>query len=138
MTDSNMTNVLAGSLIDSQHRGLQNLSGPMDILPPVHIECYKRYEDLLFTSIQEVAANEARTYCKGNDVTVSIDGTWLTQGYSSLHGVGTLVSAVDLPKVLDYEIMSRHYSRCTELLAVNNSGSELYSKLLEKTSAFWL
>ncbi|CAF3706158.1 unnamed protein product [Adineta steineri] len=90
----------------------------MDILPPVHIESYKRYEDLLFTSIQEVATNEARTCCKDNDVNVSIDGTWLTQDYSSLYGLGTLVSAADPPKVLDYEILSRHCSRCTELLAV--------------------
>jgi len=34
----------------------------------------------------EVPANEALMYYKGDDVTVSIDGTWLTQGYSSLHG----------------------------------------------------
>ncbi|CAF3909436.1 unnamed protein product [Rotaria sp. Silwood1] len=85
MTDLNMTSILAGSLSGVQRRGLQKFFGAMGILPPVQIESYKRYEDLLFTSIQEVAekstevaANEARMYYKGDDVTVSIDGTWLT------------------------------------------------------------
>ncbi|CAF1106956.1 unnamed protein product [Rotaria sordida] len=139
MTDLNMTSILAGSLIGVQRRGLQKFFGAMGILPPVQIESYKRYEDLLFTSIQEVAekstevaANEARAYYKGDDVTVSIDGTWLTQGYSSLHGVGTIVSVADPPKVLDYEILSRHCSECAGLLAIKKSDGELYSKLLEE------
>jgi len=138
-TDLNMSSILAGSLIGVQRRGLQKLFGAMGILPPVQIESYKRYEDLLFKSIQvvaqkstEVAANEARTYYKGDDVTVSIDGTWLTQGYSSLHGVGTIVSVADLPKVLDYEVLSRHCSECAGLLGVKKSDGELYSELLEE------
>jgi hypothetical protein len=56
----------------------------------------------------------------------------LTQGYSSLHGVGTIVSAADPPKVLDYEVLSRHCSECAELLAVKKSDGELYSNLLEE------
>jgi hypothetical protein len=139
MTDLNMSSILAGSLVGVQRRGLQKFFGAMGILPPVQIESYKRYEDLLFTSIHvvadestEVAANETRTYYKGNDVTVSIDGTWLTQGYSSLHGVGTLISAADPPKVLDYEVLSRHCSECSGLLAIKKSDGELYSKLLEE------
>ncbi len=139
MTDLNMTSILAGSLIGIQRRGLQKFFGAMGILPPVQIESYKRYEDLLFASVQEVAekstqvaANEARTYYKGDDVTVSIDGTWLTQGYSSLHGIGTVVSVADPPKVLDYEILSRHCSECAGLLSVKQSDGELYSKLLEE------
>ena len=111
----------------------------MGILLPVQIESYKRYEELLFTSIRteaqkstEVAANEARMHFKGNDVTVSIDGTWLTQGFSSLHGVGTIVSAADPPKVLDYEVLSRHCSHCSGLLVVKKFDGELYSELLEE------
>jgi hypothetical protein len=134
-----MSSILAGSLIGIQRRGLEKFFGAMGILLPVKIESYKRYEDLLSKSIQveaekstEVAANEARTYYKGDNVTVSIDGTWLTQGYSSLHGIGTIVSAADPPKVLDYEVLSRHCSECAGLLAVKKSDGELYSKLLEE------
>lgn len=139
MTDLNMLSTLAGSLIGVQRRGLHKFFGAMGILPPVQIESYKKYEELLITAIQEVAekstevaANEACTYYKGNDVTVSVDGTWLTQGYSSLHGVGTIVSAADPPKVLDYEILSRHCSECAGLLSVKKYDGESYSKLLEE------
>ena len=139
MTDLNMTSMIAGSLIGIQRRGLQKFFGAMGILPPVQIESYKRYEDLLLASIhetadksKEIAADESRMYCKGDDITVTIDGTWLTQGYSSLHGVGTVVSTADPPKVLDYEVLSRHCSQCAGLLAVKKSDGELYAKLLEE------
>jgi hypothetical protein len=63
---------------------------------------------------------------------VSIDGTWLTQGFSSLHGVGTIVSAADPPKFLDYEVLTRHCSECAGLFGVKKSDGELYCKLLEE------
>jgi hypothetical protein len=139
MTDLNMSSILAGSLIGVHRRGLHKFFGAMGILPPVQIESYKRYEELLSTSIQvvaekstEIAANEARAYYKRDDVTVSIDGSWLTQGYSSIHGLGTIVSAADPPKVLDYELLSRHCSECSGLLAVKKSDGGLYSELLEE------
>jgi len=138
MTDLNMSSILAGSLIGVQRRGLEKFFGAMGILPPVQIESYQRYEKLLFASIRNqaekstaVAADEARAHFQGDDITVSIDGTWLTQGFSSLHGVGTIVSASDPPKVLDYEVLSRHCSECAGLLGVKNTDGEMYSKLLE-------
>lgn len=137
MTDLNMMSTLAGSLIGVQRRGLEKFFGAMGILPPVQIESYKRYETSLFGVIMEkaqksmsIAADEARKHFEGDDVTVSIDGTWLTQGFSSLHGVGTIVSAADPPKVLDYEILSRHCSECAGLLGLKKSDGELYSRLL--------
>jgi hypothetical protein len=111
----------------------------MGILPPVQIESYKRYEDLLFTTIQqaalkstEVAAEEARLYHKGDDIGVSIDGTWLTKGFSSLHGVGTIMSVADPPKVIDFEVMTRHCSVCAGLISIKHTDGELYAELLEK------
>jgi hypothetical protein len=131
--------ILAGSLVGLQRTGLQKFFGALGILPPVQIESYKRYEGLLFTAIQqaagksiEVAANEARLYHKGDDIGVSIDGTWLTQGFSSLHGVGTVMSVADPPKVLDFEVMTRHCSTCAGLIGIKQSDGELYAELLEK------
>lgn len=139
MTDFNMTSVLAGSLIGIQRRGLEKFFGAMGILPPVQIESYKRYEDLLFEAIEKnakksmkIAADEARNHFQGDDVTVSVDGTWLTQGFSSLHGVGTILSAADPPKLLDYEVLSRHCAECSGLLGVKKADGELYSSLLEE------
>ena len=120
MTDLNMTSILAASLVGVQRRGLEKFFGAMGILPPVQVESYQQYAQQLFASVHKeaekstkVAAEEARAHFQSNDITVSIDGTWLTQGFSSLHGVGTVVSASDPPKVLDYEVLSRH---CSELL----------------------
>ncbi|CAF3333513.1 unnamed protein product [Rotaria sp. Silwood2] len=139
MTDLNMLGVLAGSLVGIHRRGIQKFFGAMGILPPVQIEYYKCYEDLLHKSIEKVAeksketaADEARKYYNSNDITVSIDGTWLTQGFSSLHRVGTILSVADPPKVLDHEVSSRHCSECAGLLAVKDSDGELYSQLLEE------
>lgn len=128
MTDLNMTSILAASLVGVQRRGLEKFFGAMGILPPVQIESYQQYEQQLFASVHKeaenstkVAAEEARAHFQSNDITVSIDGTWLTQGFSSLHGVGTVVSASDLPKVLDYEVLSRHCSECAGLLGVKKT-----------------
>lgn len=139
MTDLNMTSILAASLIGIQRRGLEKFFGAMGILPPVQLESYQQYEQQLFASVHKeaeksmkVAAEEARTHFRSDDITVSIDGTWLTQGFSSLHGVGTVLSASDPPKVLDYEVLSRHCSECAGLLGVKKNDGELYSELLEK------
>ena len=139
MTDLNMLCILAGSLVGLQRTGLKKFFGAMGILPPVQIESYKHYEHLLSTSIEEVAeksmeiaADEARRYRNSNDISVSIDGTWLTQGFSSLHGVGTVVSVSDPAKVLDFEILTRHCSTCAGLIGVRQRDGELYAELLEK------
>lgn len=139
MTDLNMASILAASLIGVQRRGMEKFFGAMGILPPVQMKSYKQYEQLLFASVHKesekstkVAAEEARAHFQSDDITVSVDGTWLTQGFSSLHGVGTIVSASDPPKVLDYEVLSRHCSECAGLLGVKRNDGELYSELLEK------
>ena len=139
MTDLNMTSILAGSLLGVHRRGLQKFFGAMGILPPVQIESYKRYENLLSESVRvlaekskEVAANEVRNYYHSDDVAVSIDGTWMTQGHSSLHGIGTILSIANPPKVLDYELLSRRCGQCDGLLAVRKFDGELYNELLEQ------
>ena len=134
-----MCSILAASLIGVQRQGLEKFFGAMGILSPVQIKSYQQYEQQLFASVHKeaeksmkVAAEEARAHFQSDDIIVSIDGTWLTQGFSSLHGVGTIVSASDPPKVLDYEVLSRHCSECAGLLGVKKNDGELYSELLEK------
>jgi len=139
MTDLNILSILAGSLVGLQRTGLKKFSGAMGILPPVQIESYKQYEHLLSTSIEKVAeqsmkiaADEARLYYNSDDITVSIDGTWLTPGFSSLHGIGTVVTVSNPPKVLDFELLTRHCSTCAGLIGIRQLDSELYGELLEK------
>ena len=65
------------------------------------------------------------------DVKVSIDGTWLTRrGHSSLHGIATVCSTADPPKVLDFECLSRHCTTCSGLLGIREYDPEMYQRLL--------
>jgi hypothetical protein len=139
MTDLNVLSVLAGSLVGLQRTGMKKFFGAMGILPPVKIKSFKRYEHLLSKSIEHVAkvsmgvaAEEARLYHNSDDISISIDGTWLTQGFTSLHGVGTVVSVSDPPKVLDFEVLTRHCSTCAGLMGIRQRDGELYAELLER------
>ncbi|CAF1389756.1 unnamed protein product [Didymodactylos carnosus] len=73
---------------------------------------------------------EAGAYFQSDDICVSVDGTWLTQGLSSLHGIGTLCSTTDPPKVLDHQLLSQYCSEYAGLVGVKISDGELYDKLL--------
>ncbi|CAF3431238.1 unnamed protein product [Rotaria socialis] len=65
------------------------------------------------------------------NVTVTIDGSWLTRrGHSSLHGLATCCSTADPPKVLDYQVLSRHCSTCSGLLGVKEFDKDTYQRLL--------
>ncbi len=67
------------------------------------------------------------------NVTVSIDGSWLTRrGHSSLHGVATCCTTANPPKVLDYEVLSRHCSTCAGLLGIKDIDQERYEQLLQE------
>jgi len=67
------------------------------------------------------------------NIKVSVDGTWLTRrGHSSLHGVATVCSTSDPPKVLDFECLSRHCTTCSGLLGIKEHKPKLYKRLLKE------
>ena len=63
-------------------------------------------EDLWLNSIQEGEPQDSVA-----TVAASCDRTWQVQGYSSLNGVVTVISA-DTGKYLDYHVMSKHCDAC--------------------------
>ncbi|CAF1456987.1 unnamed protein product, partial [Didymodactylos carnosus] len=108
MTDMNMMLVLGGALVGLNRRGLSKVVGTLGMLPPVKMRNFQKYENELVVATREAAdksmstaANEVRSHFSSNDISVSLDGTWMTQGFSSLHGVGTLISVSNPSKVLD-------------------------------------
>ncbi|CAF0865730.1 unnamed protein product [Didymodactylos carnosus] len=99
MTDMNMMLVLGGALVGLDRRGLSKVVGTLGLLPSVKLQNFQKYENELVVATRETAdksmstaANEARSHFSGNDISVSVDGTWMTQGFSSLYGVGNLLS----------------------------------------------
>ncbi|CAF1584782.1 unnamed protein product, partial [Didymodactylos carnosus] len=139
MTDMNMMLVLGGALVGLNRRGLSKVVGTLGMLPPVKMRNFQKYENELVVATREAAdksmstaANEARSHFSSNDTSVSVDGTWMTQGFSSLHGGGTLISVSNPSKVLDYEILSRKCSVCCGLLGIKEKDGEKYKELLDE------
>lgn len=94
------------------------------------IICYFRIIIFLADEAAE-QSSEAADHEGVTDVKVSIDGTWLTRrGHSSLHGVATVCSTSDPPKVLDFECLSRHCTTCSGLLGIREHNPEMYQRLL--------
>jgi hypothetical protein len=96
------------------------------------IICYFR----IIIFVAEEAAEQSSEAADHEGVTiikVSIDGIWLTRhGHSSFHGVATVCSTSDLPKVLDFECLSRHCTTCSGLLGIREHSPEMYQRLLAK------
>ncbi len=62
---------------------------------------------------------------------MSVDGSWLTRrGHSSLHGIATVCSTADPPKVLDFECLSRHCTTCSGLLGIKEHDPKTYQRRL--------
>lgn len=87
-------------------------------------------------SLAEEAAQqslEAADFEGITNIKVSLDGTWLTRrGHSSLHGIATVCSTSDPPKVLDFECLSRHCTTCSGLLGIKEHNPERYQRLLDE------
>ena len=58
-----------------------------------------------------------------NDVGVSLDGTWLKRGFSSLNGVVVAIS-ITSGKVIDTEVMSRFCKACSLKQYLKTSDNE--------------
>ena len=96
--------------------------GLMNMPPPLHSKAYRAQESVLDGAVQKVAcetmSEAASEICATSDgdeyveTEVSADGTWQKRGYSSLHGVATIMS-MDTGKVLDTEILSQFCKACS-------------------------
>ncbi|KAJ4431893.1 hypothetical protein ANN_20499, partial [Periplaneta americana] len=71
------------------------------VLHDARLEVRKAYSDLIVDSaVPEIS-----------DISVSFDGTWLTRGHSSLHGVGSVIDLLT-GFVSDDTVTSKHCYRC--------------------------
>ncbi|CAF3784910.1 unnamed protein product [Rotaria socialis] len=124
---------------------MTQILGCLNVLPPVQIEHWNKYQSIyaksLVTTTEKslaAAAEEAADQAQApfdeegvTNITVTIDGSWLTRcGHSSLHGLATCCSTADPPKVLDYQVLSRHCSTCSGLLGVKEFDKDTYQRLL--------
>ena len=82
--------------------------GYQDLVSHLHHACGKTAEISMLAAADELKEEI------GEDVMVSIDGTWQRRGHSSRNGIVTTIGAAN-NKVLDVEILSNYCSVCAEI-----------------------
>ncbi|CAF3003607.1 unnamed protein product [Rotaria sp. Silwood2] len=143
MDELNMMACVAANVAGIKRTGMTTILGILNILPPVQIENWNKYQKIYSNALDVVKdeslgraaeeaaeqSSEAADHEGVTNIKVSIDGTWLTRrGHSSLHGVATVCSTADPPKVLDFECLSRHCTTCSGLLAIREHNPEMYQR----------
>lgn len=117
LMEVNMRSVYAMRRIGVGHKGLEKFCGTMNMPPPAASKNYDKLmlklgiasEKVAKTSMIDAAYEVKCTV--GEEIGVSYDGSWQRRGYSSLNGVGTIIS-VDTGKILDTTILSRYCKTC--------------------------
>ncbi|CAF1489991.1 unnamed protein product [Adineta steineri] len=147
MDELNMMACVAANVVGMKRTGMTTVLGMLNILPPVQTKSWKKYQKIYSDALDVVkdkslrrAAREARKQSSESadqqaitNIKVSVDGTWLTRrGHSSLHGIATVCSTSDPPKVLDFECLSRHCTTCSGLLGIREHNPEMYEQLVEE------
>ncbi|CAF1445358.1 unnamed protein product [Rotaria sordida] len=142
---NHMMAFVAANVARIKRTGMTTILGMLNILPPVQIEKWNKYQKIYSNALDVVKdeslgrvaeeaaeqSSEAADHEGVTNIKVSIDGTWLTpRGHSSLHGVATVCSTADPPKVLDFECLSRPCTTCSGLLAIREHNPEMYQQLL--------
>lgn len=130
----NRKSTVAMRMIGRGREGLRKVCAVLDLPPPVTKKNYQQHCTKLFQTTKSCAIDSMRCAAHDlkakrttdgqenpQDVAVSVDGTWMKRGFSSLYGVQTAISW-DGHKVLDVEILSRYCSTCTSKRAQVQKG----------------
>jgi hypothetical protein len=115
--------VLAMRFLGQGQSGLRSFCGIMDLPAPVkqatydcivenmHLACKNVAEKSMVHAVREEKIASSSDQELTQHITVSGDGTWRTRGFSSLHGVCTVIGAMN-GKVLDLQVMSSFCKEC--------------------------
>ncbi|XP_069694717.1 uncharacterized protein [Periplaneta americana] len=100
--------------------GLKVFCGLMNLPPPVVQNTYDMINNRILTAPSEVAmdskiaaAEEEASLSNSRDISVSCDGTWLTRGHTSQHGVCSVIGAKS-GKVIDTYALSQSCKGCQQ------------------------
>ena len=105
----------------------------MNIPPPIDQEYYTKIDEYLLNIVQahqQKSTNLAIQEAGSSNLTVSDDGSWITRGRTSAHGIADLYSAAIYPKVIDVERSSKQCSQCYGAESTRKSNPEKYEIFL--------
>lgn len=138
----NTRSVIAMREIGRGHASLEKFCGYMNIPPPMRKNAFLENQKKISAGYKTIAekymndaANELRNVSDSvdlnnvEDATVSCDGTWQRRGYSSLHGVVTVIAA-DTGKCLDYRVKSKVCHECSHW--EKRKGTDEYEEFISK------
>lgn len=145
----NRRSLLAMRAAGGGHSALKTFCGMMDLPPPVHKSSFQKIRDTVSTAVKSVqeesmkqagiieyklADNPPASDTEDDDVIatsslpmnidVSVDGTYMTRGFSSKIGVVSCIGAVS-GKVLDIDVKSKVCKKC-EHWSQKDQNSEEY------------
>ena len=133
--------VLGMRLIGKSRQALVKLAGALDMPSPMTRSAYHRHEQALHDASRTVAetsmslaAREARSGADIASIPATYDGTWMRCGYASLYGVFTAI-AWDVGKVVDCEVLSKFYHKCSFLSGQKRNGKITAEEYEEKMAA---
>lgn len=123
----NARSVLAMREIGRGCKYMESFFGMMDMLPPVSTRSYMVHNNALATASMSIAkdnmiaASEYLHFLNGVqsldilDVKVTCGGTWSRRGFTAMHKVFMVISW-DTGQVLDFEVMSKSCTACSQQL----------------------
>lgn len=118
----NRRSIYAMRSIGQGLKSLEKFCGVMNMPPPVAPSTYNLINNQILGASKQAASEifkeavleeiDATESDPKTDLTISGDGTWMRRGYTSLHGVCTIIGAVT-GKVLDVEALSSFCHGCS-------------------------
>ena len=132
----NVRLAVGGSLCGLGHSGLVKLLGALNLPSAVQEHKYTETQEYILPFVEaaqkdsmDAAVEEAITHASGSrDLIVSGDGAWLTRGFSSLHGIATLCSATEKPKVLDTSWCCKKCTKCQGAESLRRSNPYIFNE----------
>ncbi|CAF3859946.1 unnamed protein product [Rotaria sp. Silwood1] len=120
------------------HGGLQKLCAALNLPPPLSEDNYSKTNEFLVPKIQACqqksmhnAIEEAVKEAGGRELVISGDGTWLTRGRTSAHGVADLCSTAKISKIIDTERSSKRCSKCMGYRSIREIKPDEYEEYIK-------
>ena len=116
--DVNRQAVFAARCIGKGKQGLTTLCSALSMPKPMAKKAFDRHRRALASASETVVSkclDKAVSHLRSGDepanVAVTVDGTWMQRGFSSLYGI-VFVLAWETGQVLDFCVLSRHCQAC--------------------------
>ncbi len=130
---------LGAALCGLGYNGIMKLLGALNLPPPTQQRKYSETQEFILKYVEKcqeqsmiAAVEEAIVETGGvRELTVCVDGAWLTRGHTSVHGVSALCSTTKHPKILDTTCSSKKCIKCQGAESLRHVNPALFKTFQE-------